>query len=187
LHSCHSSLSVNTQPKSGLTLKASCAVSLVNTSGPVRLPLQPSPESLYVCAFALRLFASDRRRLCGSQVLRLSLSPHAAVLTPGSRPVLVPTASRSAMAFAQNVEARRVGRMCDFIPVTRLSQQYLSGSNSRSCNVRLMLRPAVSVGATDWVPPCLRTAVQGYRVGACSASLLPERRDPNLFSQVGYC
>ena len=38
------------------------------------------------------------------------LSPHAAVFTPGPRSLRVPTASRSALAFAQVVGARRVAR-----------------------------------------------------------------------------
>ena len=48
-HSCTCVLVQYTLPKSGLTLKASYVVSLVNTSGPVRLPLRSSPRSLYIC------------------------------------------------------------------------------------------------------------------------------------------
>ena len=61
----------------------------------------------------------------------------------------------------------------------------------RGCSVRLMLRPADSVGATDWVgqrvtrEPRMHAALQGYRVGASSAHLLPDERALYLFIQTG--
>jgi hypothetical protein len=50
----------------------------------------------------------------------------------------------------------------------------------RGCSVRLMLRPADSVGATDWVGQRV-AALRGYRVGANSARLLPGERALYLF------
>jgi len=101
----------NTQLKSGRTLKTSYVVSSVNTSRPVRLPLRPSLSHLYVTlsrdSYSLRLLIDSTdveasgisrdctlpdqpRRPCGAQVPRLHLSPHAAVITPGSRSLRFP-------------------------------------------------------------------------------------------------
>ena len=99
------------------------------------------------------------------------LSQHAATLTPGPLQVHVPITSLQALAFAHPVEARRIRR-----PPATISQLSGSPSNncrihaSRGCSVRLILRPAVSVGASDWVPPhwtkSLACSVLGYHVGA---------------------
>jgi len=136
----------------------------------------PAPavtDKLIHYAFACQLFASDAesliestgisrralppsqpRRPCGPQVPRLLLSPHAAVITPGSRSLQIPIASRSTLAFAQDVGARRVVRQGGFIPVLpTLPVMRVGGDLSRSCNVHFILRPAVSVGVTDWVSP----------------------------------
>lgn len=85
----------------------------------------------------------------------LFLFPHAAVLTPGSRSLHIPIPSRPAMAFAHTVGARRVACTCGrFIPVLPTLPAIRVGADlSRSCNVHLMLRPADSVGVTDWVGP----------------------------------
>ncbi len=54
-----------------------------------------------------------------------------------------------------------------------------------------MLRPADLVGATDWVgqrvasQTRMHAALQGYRVGANSARLLPDERALYLFIQTG--
>ena len=56
-----------------------------------------------------------------------------------------------------------------------------------------MLRPAVSVGVTDWVSlgeianAMSLQAIQDCRVGASSAEMLPPQRALYLFSQMGYC
>jgi len=61
-----------------------------------------------------------------------------------------------------------------------------------AASVRLMLRPADLVGATDWVgqrvtsrETRMHSALQGYRVGANSARLLPDERALYLFIQTG--
>ncbi len=60
-----------------------------------------------------------------------------------------------------------------------------------AASVRLMLRPADLVGATDWVgqrvtsQTRMHAALQGYRVGANSARLLPDKRALYLFIQTG--
>ncbi len=67
--------------------------------------------------------------------------------------MLIPVASSRSLAFVENVTTRRVSDVLSVYPG-------LTGSPSnvrqcyalRGCNVRLMLRPADSVGATDWVP-----------------------------------
>ncbi len=56
----------------------------------------------------------------------------------------------------------------------------------RGCSVRLMLRPADLVSATDWVGQPI-AALLGYRVGANSARLLPDERSLYLFIQTGNC
>ena len=53
-----------------------------------------------------------------------------------------------------------------------------------AASVRVMLRPADSVGTTDWVGQQV-AALQGYRVGANSARLLPDERALYLFIQTG--
>ena len=117
------------------------------------------------------------RRPCGPQVPRLFLSPHAAVLTPGSRSLPIPIASRSTLAFTQNVGARRVVRLRRIYPCAPDSP-----SNTRR-GLRLtelqrsfgLLRPANLVGVTDWVSPVparcrpkqFRTAVSGQVPPTC--------------------
>ena len=68
----HPPSSTHALPKSGLTLKASCVVSPVNTLGPVRLPLRPSPDHLYITLSLSGYPPWSRRRPCGSQILPLS-------------------------------------------------------------------------------------------------------------------
>ncbi len=58
-------------PKSGPTLKTSYVVSPVITSGPVRLPLRPSPDHLYVTLSLSGYPPWSRRRPCGPQILPL--------------------------------------------------------------------------------------------------------------------
>ena len=95
-------------PKSGLTLEVSYAVLLVITSGPVRLPLPSSLRNLYFTLSLLSFPSGDDGDRAGLRFYLLLLSPHAAAFTPGSRSVPIPIASRSAMAFAHNIGARRV-------------------------------------------------------------------------------
>lgn len=184
----------HTQPKSGLTLGASYVVSPVITSGPVRLPLRPSPANLYVTFSFARVSPRKGEDRADLRFYLLLLSPHAAVLTPGPRSLRVPTASRSALAFAQNVGARRVSGHGPVYPRSpTLPAIPVGGELSRSCNVHVKLRPAASVGPTDWVSPQgsstseTRAAIQGCRVGASSADVLPHQRALYLFSQVGNC
>ena len=68
-HSCIPDLPSCALPKSGLTLKASYVVSPINTSGPVRLPLRPSPDHLYVTLSLSSYPPRRRRRPCGPQIL----------------------------------------------------------------------------------------------------------------------
>ncbi len=126
-HSCIPFLSSYALPKSGLTLEASYVVSPVITSGPVRLPLQPSPDHLYITLSLSGYPPRRRRRLRGSQILPLFLVHSMPTPLPrGSLQVYVPVASLQAMAFAQTVGARRVRRhIGDDIPVIRLSQLWL--------------------------------------------------------------
>ena len=69
----HPSSLAHALPKSGLTLKASYVVSPVITSGPVRLPLRPSPDHLYIALSLSGYPPRRRRRPCGPQILPLFL------------------------------------------------------------------------------------------------------------------
>ncbi len=62
----------HTQPKSGLTLRASFVVSSVITSGPVRLPLRSSPANLYVTLSLADYSPRKGRKPYGSQILHLT-------------------------------------------------------------------------------------------------------------------
>jgi len=96
----------------------------------------------------------------------------------------IPVASLRALAFVETVTTRRVS---DVVGLSQLSGSPSNACQSltlRGCNVRLMLRPADSVGATDWVGQPV-AALLGYRVGANSARLLPDERALYLFIQTG--
>ena len=139
MHSCHPSLSSkHTTEVRSLAQKQLCCPPRHHLTGPVRVPLRPSPGDLYISAFASRLFISDKNEdRAGFRFYLSFLSSHAAALTPGSRSVQIPITSRSTMAFAQNVGARRVacstGR---FIPLhPTLPAMRVGGYLSRSCSV----------------------------------------------------
>jgi len=112
------------------------------------------------------------------------LSQHAIILTSGPSEMHIPVASLRALAFVETVTTRRVS------DVVGLSQLSGSPSNTcqshtlRGCNVRLMLRPADSVGATDWVGQPV-AALLGYRVGAIATWPLPTKPALYLFIQTG--
>ena len=101
----------------------------------------PSPaptvtEQLIHNGFVAWLFIRTNEDRAGFRFYVSILSSHAAALTPGSRSVLVPITSRSTLAFAQNVEARRVACCCRFIPVhPTLPVIRVGGDLSRSCSV----------------------------------------------------
>ncbi len=73
-----------TQPKSGLTLETSSVVSSVNTSGPVRLPLPPSPVHLSHRFRFPAIHLGPGGNGAGLRFYIFLLSQHAATLTPGS-------------------------------------------------------------------------------------------------------
>ena len=111
MHSCHSSLSIDTQLKSGPSLGTSCVVSPVITYPDPSESRSGRHRATYPLAVSRLGYSSriDEDR-AGFRFYVLFLSSHAAALTPGSRLVHVPITSQSTMAFAQNVGARRVSR-----------------------------------------------------------------------------
>ena len=175
---------------SGLTLEASCVVLPVHTSGPVRLPLRPSPVDLYLSLSWTGYSPRKGEDRAGLRFYVLFLSPHAAVLTPAPRSLRVPTASRSALAFAQVVGVRRVARSQ---PGSSLVPD--SPSNTYRGLTFTELQRSLNTTACGFGRPhglgrttssnCMPAALRGNRVGASSATLLPTRRALYLFSQVG--
>jgi hypothetical protein len=80
-------------------------------------PYAPNAPLAGVTQLEARLPPAESDRNAGiSGPISRHLSLHAADLTPGPRPVHMPFASRSAMAFPNNVEGRRVARTTRFIP-----------------------------------------------------------------------
>jgi hypothetical protein len=143
--------------------------------GEMRVPALPPDLTGYI----------DEERPCehagGSGATFMSPSPHAIGLTPGSRQVRVPFASLSASAFPKGVEGRRISWFSQVSPATGLSRRFLSGHKSRSCTVRVMLRPADLASIPDRVRP-VSYEPSRYRVGARSAQVLPPERAPSLCS-----
>ena len=117
-----------------------------------------------------------RSRPCGSAGVSgttcLSLSPHADGLTPGPLQVRVPFTSLQAAAFPTSVEGRRIACREQVCPATGLSRQLPSGVISRSCTIRVILRPAALASIPDRVKLCCSEPSQCC-VGASSAQVLP--------------
>ena len=149
-----------------------------------------------------RLYSSrnDEDR-AGLRFYVLFLSPHAAVFTPGPRSLRVPTASRSALAFAQNVGARRVARsrpgsslvpdfpsnICRGLTFTELQRSLDAAACDFGRPHRLGRTMSSKSPRSYDVGTRMHAALRGNRVGASSAALLPPRRALYLFSQVGNC
>jgi len=101
-----------------------------------------------------RLLPVESGRDAGSSgPLSRHLSLHAAVLTPGPRPVQMPFASRSTMAFPINVEGRRVARTTRFIPQTASPSYSRPLSGYEAATFVFVLRPAGLASIPDWVRP----------------------------------
>ena len=152
-----------------------------------------------VTAFASRLFVSEGRRLCGLQVSR-SVSLTACHRHYSGSPI---AACSHCFTIGTGLRPKRRGSASSLpwqvYPILPDSpSNSCQGKLCRSCNVRVMLRPAVSAGATDWVQPqvistdSIPAAVRGYRVGAvpppCYHSDAPsaysakwETAEPNSF------
>ncbi len=164
----------------------------------------PAPavtDELIRNVFVRPLFVSDGRRPCGSQVLRL------VSLTACRRPYSgSPTAACShCLTIDDGLRPSRRGSAC--IPVKPgLSLVPDSPSNTYRGLTFTELQRSLNTTACGFGRPhglgrtassksprsCdvgtrMHTALQGNRVGASSAALLPPRRALYLFSQVGYC
>ena len=154
MHSCHPSSSTDTQPKSGLTFKASCVVSPVITSGPVRLPLRSSTQHLSITVSYYDYSPRRERKPGGSQILHLTTVSACRHLYLGS-----PTGARSLyFPVGIGVCPKRRGSASippngGFVPTSDSPSNSRRISLFRGCSVHLKLRPADLVGATDWVPP----------------------------------
>jgi hypothetical protein len=83
-----------------------------------------------------------------------------------------PFASLQAAAFPLSVEGRRVACREQVCPATGLSRQLPSGVISRSCTIRVILRPADLASIPDRVGLC-SSEPSRYCVGASSARVLP--------------
>ncbi len=124
----HLASSQHTLPKSGLTLGASCVVSPVITSGPVRLPLRPSPSNLYIrfrCS-AIRPGVDGNRAGLRFYLLTSYSACHHSYpgSLAGARSLYFPASS--------GVRPSRKGSACSLtvvriIPAIRLSQQISTG------------------------------------------------------------
>ena len=137
--------------------------------------------------FVRPLFVSDRRRPCGSQVLRL------VSLTACRRPYSgFPIAACShCFTIGNGLRPSRRGSAsipvsAGFIPGPRLSQQYVSGLTFTELQ-RSLDTTACGFGRPHGLgrttsSNCMPAALRGNRVGASSATLLPTRRALYLFS-----
>ncbi len=135
-----------------------------------------------------RLLSVEPDRNAGiSGPLSRHLSLHAADLTPGPRPVRLPFASRSAMAFPTNVEGRRVA------PISRGSSltQALPAISARAHFTRLH-HSSSYYGLQVWLAPrtgsnrsVWQDSSSRHIVGASSARSLPSERAPSLHTQKG--
>ena len=143
---------------------------------------------LGVTQLEARLLSVEPDRNAGiSGPLSRHLSLHAADLTPGPRPVRLPFASRSAMAFPTNVEGRRVA------PISRGSSltQALPAISARAHFTRLHHSSSyygLQVGLaprTGSNRPVWQDSSSRHIVGASSARLLPPERAPSLHTQKG--
>ena len=170
-----------------------CCLARHHLSGPVRVPLRPSPSHLSISGFATWLFVSDRRRPCGVQVLRF------VSIFACRRPYSgFPTGACShCFPVDYGLRPRRRGSACiplkaDLSLCTRLSQQYASGVISHGAAAFIRTITACEFGRRHWLsltsgetrPP---QAIQDCRVGASSAAMLPPQRALYLFSQMGSC
>lgn len=126
-------------------------------TGPVRVPLRPSPNHLSVSGFAAQLFVSERRRPCGVQVLRF-VSIIACRRPYSGSPI---GACSHYFPIDNGLRPKRRGSACSrgmarFIPVhPTLPAMRVGGELSRSCSVHsdyygLRIWSASLTGSHKW-------------------------------------
>ena len=132
-----------------------CCPTRQHLTGPVRVPLRPSPSNLSISGFAAGLFHPDDERPCGVQVLRF-VSIIACRRPYSGFPI---GAHSHCFPIGIGLRPSRRGSACIRVKpglslCTQLSQQYASGVTSHGAAAFIfVLRPANLVGVTDWVSP----------------------------------